>query len=56
MSHSPNIIQGIADSRCSDHYASINADVHNIQPAGDDAVRVTLPDGTIIKSIHMATM
>ena len=54
MMHSIKVEKDTADSGCSDHYASMNADVKNTQPAGNNAVSVTLPDGNIIKSIHSA--
>ena len=53
---SPNTERAIADSGCTDHYASIDADVENIKPAGHDAVTVTLPNGTNITSTHVATL
>lgn len=53
---SPHAEKAIADSGCSDHYASIDADVENIKPAGPNAVTVTLPNGTNITSTHIATL
>ena len=54
--HSPNEGKAIADSGCTDHYASIDADVEDVRPAGSNAVTVTLPNGTNITSTHVATL
>ena len=54
--HSPITAKAIADSGCSDHYASINADVENIQSARPDALIITLPNGMNIISTHIAIL
>ena len=54
--HSPNEGKAITDSGYTDHYASIDADVEDIRPAGPNVVTVTLPNGINITSTHIATL
>ena len=45
----------IADSGCSDHYASINTDVSNIRPS-NNKITASLPNGDLISSTHAADL
>ena len=56
MIYLSNVENIIADSEYSDFYANINTDTDNIESAGNNAIRVTLLDSTIIQSIHIATI
>lgn len=49
MSHSYNIVKGIAEYTCSDYYYYTYIDTNYIKLSRYKEVRITLPNGTIIK-------